>query len=234
MRFSWKSQTAIDRGSHEAFFFHQRDWSKVECYWGSLLRLKVIPSVIAGDEIYGITKLKQLSFDNRTDFQRNDPKEKRQTFAFVIGYDGNQYNGYQQQKGSDVRTVEDDLDLAFKRKLIASGRTDKGVSALSQVVSFSTYDKASLEDIVSIVKSSEPFQSNRLALWDAERVPRKFHPIFSATWRRYVYIFPVNHGSYGSEGIDVDCNFINRCFDRYNQSLTFVTISFSLLLLMMP
>ena len=211
MAVSWKNH--LDRSSH-IDFFNERDWESIGKFWGDLIRTHQFPEIINGDEEFGLTKLAPYAFDRCLQAKKNDPKEKRKSFAFVIGYDGNRYCGYQQQKGTDMTTVEDDLDKAFNRKLVASGRTDKSVSAISQVVTFSTYDDIVLEDIVDQVKSSEPFQSHRLTLLDFARVPRKFHPIFCATWRRYVYLFPLNHGDHGTECVDVDCAFINESFSK--------------------
>jgi hypothetical protein len=214
MKTEWRS--FYDRNSHEDFFFHQRDWKSVKSYWTHLLQTEDIPGLLKGDAKYGITRLDQYCYSDST-CNMKDPKEKRKSFALVLAYDGSQYVGYQQQKGCSLRTVEDDLDVAFHgQKFAASGRTDKDVSALSQVICFSTYNhNISPESLTSEMNSSEPFLSHRLAVLDCVRVPRKFHPIFSATWRRYVYLFPVNSGCYGEEKIDVDVTFINHCFERY-------------------
>jgi tRNA pseudouridine(38-40) synthase len=131
-----------------------------------------------------------------------------------LAYDGTKYFGYQQQNEPTTKTVEDDLDIAFGRKLLGAGRTDKDVSALSQVISFSTFEDIDSETLLTSIRASEPFVSNRLAVWDCIRLPRKFHPVFCATWRRYLYLFPVSDGIYGEGKIDVDLPFINRCLER--------------------
>jgi tRNA U38,U39,U40 pseudouridine synthase TruA len=46
-----------------------------------------------------------------------------------------------------------------------------------------------------------------------DRAPRRFHALFSATWRRYVYIFPLNKGDYEYD-VDVDIPFIQKCFKK--------------------
>ena len=58
-----------------------------------------------------------------------------------------------------------------------------------------------------------------MRIWDCKRVSRKFHPIFSATWRRYIYLFPVSPGLY-EDDIDVDVAFVDRCFSRLGVSST--------------
>lgn len=221
----WKS--SCPRNSHDQFLIEDRDWISVGKLWSSLLKLKNLPPFFAGDELYGITRLNQLKFDREKEFASNNPKSGRKTFAFVLGYDGSQYSGYQQQKGSNVKTVEDDLDLMFGRKLIASGRTDKDVSALSQVVCFSTFENdTNSETIMEKVLSSDPITNHHIAVWECQRVPRKFHPIFSATWRRYIYVFPIKVGAYDVDGkmCDIDVAFVNRSLSRYHLSLIFPPI----------
>jgi hypothetical protein len=208
----WKSN--YDRSSHEPFLFHNRNWSLVQNFWSYLLATKSFPSNFYGDETYGITNLRKLEFDAEKEFNPKNSKSNRKTFAFVLAYDGTKYFGYQQQNEPTTKTVEDDLDIAFGRKLLGAGRTDKDVSALSQVISFSTFEDIDSETLLTSIRASEPFVSNRLAVWDCIRLPRKFHPVFCATWRRYLYLFPVTDGIYGEEKIDVDIPFINRCLER--------------------
>ncbi len=77
-------------------------------------------------------------------------KEERgiERVALKIGYLGTNYHGFQIQPQSEVPTIESELFEALKKLRIigdrkaanysAAGRTDKGVHALSQVVSFDT------------------------------------------------------------------------------------------------
>ncbi len=77
-------------------------------------------------------------------------KEERaiERVALKIGYLGTNYHGFQIQPQSEVPTIEGELFEALKKLDIiedrkaanyyAAGRTDKGVHALSQVVSFDT------------------------------------------------------------------------------------------------
>lgn len=210
----WK--VTYPRNSHDNFLIENRDWNSVQHLWAKLLSVKTLPEFFSGDQEYGITRLRDLQFDREKEFRPNNPKAGRKTFSLVLGYNGSKYSGYQQQKGANVITVEDDLDLAFGRKLIASGRTDKDVSALSQVVCFSTFDNdVTCEKIMEQVQAAESIKNHNIAIWECERVPRKFHPIFSATWRRYIYAFPLNSGIYGDEKkTDIDVNFVNSCLNR--------------------
>jgi tRNA U38,U39,U40 pseudouridine synthase TruA len=71
------------------------------------------------------------------------------------------------------------------------------VSAVSQVVSFhSTSETLSEESIRASMDAHEAFSSGRLAYFEVKEVPKKFHAMFSATWRRYLYLFPLNTSSW--------------------------------------
>lgn len=143
----------------------------------------------------------------------------------------------------NVRTVESDVMAALGgRTCVAAGRTDKDVSALSQVhfagpnrsiyakdfsdivgvcqhkcislcahvdfqiisslycdafmqiISFSTYEELTVEELLSSMKSSPPCACGSLAVWEVVRAPKRFHALFSATWRRYIYLFPTQQG----------------------------------------
>ena len=66
---------------------------------------------------------------------------------------------------------------------MASGRTDKDVSALSQIISFHTFDKnITVDSIYTLFSESEASFIGRLKLFQCVRVPRKFHALFLATW----------------------------------------------------
>jgi tRNA pseudouridine38-40 synthase len=75
-------------------------------------------------------------------------QEEAERVALKIGYLGTNYHGFQIQLQSGVPTVEGELFEALKRLGVMedrkaanysyAGRTDKGVHALSQVVSFDT------------------------------------------------------------------------------------------------
>lgn len=98
-----------------------------------------------------------------------------------------------------------------------AGRTDKGVSALSQVICFSTNrgtkQEVSEEDILAAFRGSDAFQSQRLAVFDCRRVPKQFNSRSSATWRRYIYLFPLEVSPNGDADVDVD--YLNSVLGMY-------------------
>lgn len=213
-------ETSDERYSHEGFFL-ARNWDSIEKVWKKLLKSHSsgdLPAIFQGyqnGDPYGMTDIDAINASGQREFTSGNPKFRRTTLAFSIGYLGSAYSGYQQQRGVDgIVTVEDDLDALLGRKVVAAGRTDKGVSALSQVVSFATYDPIDENQLLVTMRNSEPCLSGRLAVWNCKRVPRKFHPLFGAKWRRYLYLFPLNTGPFQPSNVDVDVEFINRAFSR--------------------
>lgn len=203
----------VERASHNSFL-ENRNWTLVDHIWKHCMKLSRddLPLPLRGDEQYGITNLETIADCGKAEFESKHDKFKRTTLAFCIGYVGSEYSGYQQQRGQDVLTVEDDLEMAVQRKSVAAGRTDKGVSALSQITSYNTFDEVNVEEVMAAARASPPCQAGRLAIYQCVRVPRKFHPLFGAVWRRYVYLFPLLAGS--NESYDVDVNFINEAFSK--------------------
>ena len=140
------SENIIDRSSHQDFLDH-RNFEVVQRYWSYLLSLPpaspYFPPFITGDEDYGMTNLQNMHAISveSGEFQSKDSKfQHRHTYVLTLGYDGSQYHGYQQQKGVEhIRTVEDDIEFLLHRKVSAAGRTDKDVSAICQIISFTSY-----------------------------------------------------------------------------------------------
>eukprot|EP01038_Epipyxis_sp_PR26KG_P007921 gene7921-10751_t len=217
-----KSNGCLERNSHVEFF-ENRDWDGLKVFWKQIMHYENLPPFIQGGEDFGVTNLDQINAVGKREFQSNDPRFKRQTFAIRIGYDGSQYHGYQKQKGNEgIITVEDDITTILGRNVIAAGRTDRDVSAVSQVICFSTFDPLTPKQIINQIKRSDPVvKFNRLAVWDCKRVPKRFHALFSATWRRYLYLFPLNKGTY-PHMVDVDIGFVDDCLKRLvNQALPY-------------
>lgn len=184
-----------------------------------------LPKFVEGDQEYGIADLKALNeAGGRGEFLSLDNRyRKRQTFAVRLGYVGSLYSGYQSQRGANgVLTVEDDIRAALRHGSYCAGRTDAGVSAVSQVVGFHTTNMNLCgDDIMAMMQESEPVKSGRLSAYACYRVPKKFNARSTALWRRYLYLFPLNEGSY-DDGFDVDMPFINRLFQRIQgQELSF-------------
>ncbi len=114
----------------------------------------------------------------------------------VIAYDGSKFHGYQAQKHTR-QTVEGALGaalaaLGIRTNLLASGRTDAGVHALRQVVSFSLppvwQDLSKLRGLLN--KRLDGIYLRSLTLTHAD-----FHPRFDARSRIYRYVLNTKSGA---------------------------------------
>lgn len=85
-------------------------------------------------------------------------------------------------------------------RLACAGRTDAGVSALNQLVSFSCFPELSEQVLREAVDAAAP-EAGTLRLLSAQRVPRSWHATFSTRWRRYVYLLPCDGLGVTSEAV---------------------------------
>jgi tRNA pseudouridine38-40 synthase len=114
---------------------------------------------------------------------------KKKVIRLDISYDGSGFFGYQIQP--TVRTVQGELEKAleklFKEKIgvVAAGRTDTGVHAMHQVVSFKTSGPIPLEGIHKGLNSILPKDIRVLKV--IEEHPR-FHARFEPKRRNYLYV----------------------------------------------
>lgn len=216
----WKS--CLDRGSHESFVL-ERDWNDVHEFWSSCISdPSTIPDWLRGEEgkEYRFTQIDAIHNVAIETGEFNCSISKfsaKHTFALRIGYLGTRYNGYQRQKAGleGIQTVEDDIVNCLKYTSVAAGRTDKDVSALSQVVTFSTHDAITPEDIAERFRAAEPCCSGRMCLFEVLRVPRRMHSNFMATWRRYTYLFPIKSIPHeAGESHDVDVGFVKAALQH--------------------
>jgi len=113
--------------------------------------------------------------------------EKRR-YALRIAYDGGAFRGFQRQPG--LATVEQALlqalsPMGIAPRLEVAARTDAGVHALSQFVSF--WARADLEPAAlrEAVNRGTPPALTCLEAW---RAPGAFHARASATSRTYFYL----------------------------------------------
>ena len=116
--------------------------------------------------------------------------EQSATVVLGIEYDGGDYHGFQRQ--SHAPSVQAALESAASRvadepvRVHGAGRTDAGVHATQQVVSFETQAVRSVEAWRRGVSSLTPRSLG--VLW-ARVESKPFHARFDALWRRYVYVF---------------------------------------------
>jgi tRNA pseudouridine38-40 synthase len=104
----------------------------------------------------------------------------------TLAYDGTGFRGWQRQRG--LRTIQGVLEDALERllggvpKLATAGRTDAGVHARAQVVSFDT-----AADPDRIAHALNGMLAPEVVVMDARLAPNGFDARFSATAREYRY-----------------------------------------------
>jgi tRNA pseudouridine38-40 synthase len=107
----------------------------------------------------------------------------------TVAYDGSRFHGFAENVG--VTTVASTLATALGKVLrhsvsiTGAGRTDAGVHAYGQVVSFDTH--AHDVDLDRVQRSVNKLCAPAIAVRDLNLVPPGFDARFSATWRRYRY-----------------------------------------------
>ncbi len=109
------------------------------------------------------------------------------TYRIDLAYDGTDFHGYARQ--NNVRTIQGDLERALFRitgevKTAVAGRTDAGVHAVGQVVSF--FVDAPL-DTERLRRSLNGQLGPEIAANGVAEVGDRFHARFSAVARRYRY-----------------------------------------------
>lgn len=110
------------------------------------------------------------------------------TIKLTVAYDGTSYHGFQRQ--TNALTVQQVLDekLTYlcgeEINTAGSGRTDTGVHARGQVVSFRTNGTIPIENLLRACSSCLP---KDIVVWQAQEVQEGFHARYSACWKRYCY-----------------------------------------------
>jgi len=110
-------------------------------------------------------------------------------YKSIVAYDGTDFQGFQRQ-AEGIRTVQLELEGALRKmgwegtSLQAAGRTDSGVHAQGQVIS---YDLEWPHGDATLTKAFNAHLPKDVAVWSSELAPEGFHPRFSAARRRYRY-----------------------------------------------
>lgn len=109
-------------------------------------------------------------------------------YRLDLAYDGSGFRGYARQEG--LRTVQGELETALATLLktevgtSVAGRTDAGVHARHQVVSFEHEPGLDAE---RLARSLQGMVGPEISVWGASVAPDDFDARFSATSRRYRY-----------------------------------------------
>lgn len=107
----------------------------------------------------------------------------------IVEYNGRGFYGWQKQPG--LRTVQSELErvitIVLRRSpgpIHAAGRTDSGVHARGQVVTFTIPEPF---DLWRIQQGVSHLLKGELTVLSAEYVPSEFHPGIAATHKQYSY-----------------------------------------------
>src|SRR6266581_7737061 len=107
----------------------------------------------------------------------------------LVAYDGAPFHGFARQP--DLPTVQGSLEDALSTVLripvvtTGAGRTDAGVHALGQVMSFTT--ATALEDLGGIARRLNAICGPAIAVLELAEAPKGFDARFSAASRTYEY-----------------------------------------------
>ena len=111
-------------------------------------------------------------------------------YLLRIEYDGKNFVGWQSQKNG--KSIQDSVEKALKKvlktriRIIGSGRTDKGVHALSQYANFKLKKKIKEKNI--FLNSMNFFLKKKfISILDIKTKRADFHARFSAKLRTYEY-----------------------------------------------
>ena len=118
-----------------------------------------------------------------------DSKDRRaRNLKMILSYDGAEFSGWQVQP--DVATVQGTLASAIGRitgeKVLpqGSGRTDAGVHALAQVMTFVTFSAVPTENFQKALNDILP---SAVRILDVKEMPANFHARHSARGKTYRY-----------------------------------------------
>ena len=111
-------------------------------------------------------------------------------YLLKIEYDGTNFVGWQSQKNG--KSIQNSIEKALKKvlktqiRVVGSGRTDKGVHALSQYANFKFKEK--IKEKKTFLNSINFFlKKNCISILDVKIKNNNFHARFSAKLRTYEY-----------------------------------------------
>ena len=112
-------------------------------------------------------------------------------YLLKIEYDGTKFVGWQSQKNG--KSIQSSIEKALKKvlktqiRITGSGRTDKGVHALSQYANFKL--KKRIKEKKTFLNSINFFlKKNHISILDIKTKKNNFHARFSAKLRIYEYL----------------------------------------------
>ncbi len=119
-------------------------------------------------------------------------EDVRHTIALTVAYDGRPFSGFARQPGQ--LTVQGSLEAALRTLLrrevetVCAGRTDAGVHARGQVVSFDlSEEELASRTARSLKRSLNALVDDRIAVSAVQEAPEGFSARFDAVEREYRY-----------------------------------------------
>ena len=154
------------------------------------------------------------------------------TFRLDLGYDGSGFRGYARNR--DVRTVQGELEATLAKitgsevTTVVAGRTDAGVHARGQVVSF---EVDSAIDVERVRRSLRSMLGPEFAVVDLIEAESGFNARFSADSRIYRYLIdesqvadPLARSSVWHVGEVLDLDAMNRAAASFIGSHDFASL----------
>lgn len=139
----------------------------------------------------------------------------------IVEYDGTAYSGVQRQ--SHARSVQSALEGALSKvadapvEIVVAGRTDSGVHACAQVVSFVVPEGARERPVQAWRLGGNRHLAQDICIVDAAYREADFHARFSAIARRYLYLISetvpdrgLNNNRIWHVGAALDCEAMQR------------------------
>ena len=135
--------------------------------------------------------------NNSSSLVLDETKNSTVVIALVVSYKGEQFSGFARQPGQLTvqGELEEALSMVFRRtiEITCAGRTDSGVHARGQVVSFEL-NRAEWEERseYKLLRSLNALTHDDIAIRTIEEKPAGFSARFSATMREYRYFISVD------------------------------------------
>ncbi len=125
------------------------------------------------------------------------PSDSWRTYALTLGYKGTPFAGFARQPGKMTvqGSVEEALSLLFKQEVltVCAGRTDAGVHARGQVVSFSVPEAViRARSQQSLLRSLNALTHEAIVVKSLEERPVGFSARFDAVSREYRYFICID------------------------------------------
>ncbi len=126
----------------------------------------------------------------------------------VVGYDGTGLGGFQRQENAP--TVQAEIENVLEQltgvptRILAAGRTDAGVHAEGQVI---TFDTGWRHPVAELQRGMNALLSEQVVIFRLDEVDPGFHPRFDAISRHYQYTIyreAVRHPFYARYSLHIE------------------------------